>query len=170
MNRQTILTFGRRGFGHGTMTNYPGVLFKTVGVAGIIQPYNMYIPDHVNNPYIQRTLLTSPKPDEIQKTKKLVSTEYMKGHGEDSTKQDTTSEPETNNISETCQKACTEEVEKSAECLTGAGYSEAITEASNNPVPITEKQFKRKLESLESDDEEKNSSKKNKKKHKFSLI
>ena len=169
MNRQTILSFGRRGFGHGSMTNYPGVLFKTIGVAGIIQPYNMYVPDHVNNPYIQKTLLTSPKPDDIQKNKKLVSTEYMKGHGKapsaqmpaDQTSDSTPKEAEKEIVAEkeiTTQQATTDQ--------TTSGDSEALSIASNSPVKITEKQFKRKLEALESKEVER----KTPKKHKFSLI
>ena len=110
--------------------------------------------------------MTSPKPDDIQKNKKLVSTEYMKGHGKaphsaqmpDQTS-DSTPKVEKETVTEkeiTTQQATDQNT---------SGVSEALTIASNSPVQITEKQFKRKLEALESKVE-----KKTPKKHKFSLI
>ena len=164
MNRQTILTFGKgAGFKNGYLTHQPGVLFKTHGVAGVIQPYQMYVPDSYSSPFIQRTEMSSASPDSTSVPKKLVSTHYMEGYGKpDTDSSESVSEVSVidKNVEKTQEKKNTE---NSVDDLTGL---EAIEKASTQPVKISEHQFKRKLQALESEDE----GKKKKKKHKFNLI
>ena len=181
MNRQTILTFGKgAGFKNGYLTHQPGVVFKTHGVAGIIQPYQMYVPDNCKSnhgPFMHKSVLTSAAPDSTSVPKKLVSTHYMEGHGKtdkadkDSRNKSRTSESSEPSTSEDSSMKSVEEKTKEkrdnqtekSDTLTGL---EAIEKASTQPVKISEQQFKRKLQALEGED----GGKTNKKKHKFNLI
>lgn len=186
MNRQVVLKFGRGPkFSNGQLSHYPGVLFKTHGVGGVIQPFNMYVQDHVRNAFIEKTQLTSPKPDETNVTKKLISTEYMKGHGVDSSGVEMSEvRPDTVEISEEeiasgSGSASTSGSGSGSASGSGSGSGSGqntndskkdhsglavINEAAKHPVKISEQQLKRKLETFDGE------KKKKKKTHKFNLI
>ena len=60
-----IVTFGRSGqFGSGHLSHFPGSIRKNTGLAGIVQPYQIYVQDKTKaGPYEERTHLSTDQQD-----------------------------------------------------------------------------------------------------------
>ena len=155
-----MLMFGRSGrFAAGVISNYPSTVYKTAGLNGILQPYQIYVREASNDgPYIIRTKLTTNDQDPMNYSKKMTTTEYIKGHGQAAVEKSSNEQP------------CPKETEtpsthtSPATCEIGnASEPKDDTE----PIKISEIQFKRKLS--EYDDRQQNEKKKKKMKHSFNL-
>ena len=84
MDKKNII-FGLSGkFGStGLISSYPSSVFRTAGLNGIIQPYQVYIREtNQDGPYVERTKLTTDDQDTTQYSNRMTTTEYIKGHGD----------------------------------------------------------------------------------------
>ena len=156
MDKKTII-FGLSGkFGStGLLSNYPSSVFRTAGLNGIIQPYQVYIRENnQDGPYVERTKLTTDDQDTTQYSSRMTTTEYIKGHGD---------------VSEAEVAASKQPGEIQTPSTSKA--ADETTEAKSAPpqtIKISEIQFKRKLdEHLDKQGDEQK--KKKKKKHSFNL-
>ena len=169
-----IVTFGRSGqFGSGHLSHFPGSIRKNTGLAGIVQPYQIYVQDKTKaGPYEERTHLSTDQQDPTNYSKTMKSTHYIKeGHGENSS--DITTDMSHTKGSGSSGKNSEQNSDKSCQCenVRGSGpisnsASEIINEASKTPVKISQIEFKRKTSHLEED----RPLTKKKKSHKFNLV
>ena len=134
MDKKTII-FGLSGkFGStGLISNYPSSVFRTAGLSGIIQPYQVYIRENnQDGPYVERTKLTTDDQDTTQYSSCMTTTEYIKGHGDVSEAEVAASKLQPGEIqAPSTSKAVEENEAKSAPPQT---------------IKISEIQFKRKLD------------------------
>ena len=160
MDKKTLM-FGRSGrFATGLISNYPSSVFKTAGLNGILQPYQIYISElSRDGPYVERTKLTDDDQDPTQYSKRMTTTEYIKGHGEVTEVKDTSKlQPSRKEV----------EIRDTVTQAAPSTSKQLGTEQEHEQtIKISEVQFKRKVsEHLERQEDEK---KKKKAKHSFNL-
>ena len=186
-----IVTFGRSGqFGSGHLSHYPGSVLKNPGLAGIVQPYAIYVPDRTKvGPYEERTHFSTDNQDPT-KFQKMKNTIHIKGgsssdlattQGSGSEEKSCKRKPDNLEASTTQGSGSTE---KSCECskpeeIDSAGASSStspltrttndiINEATKTPVKISQAEFKEKTSHLHKKDGA--TPAKKKRTHKFNLV
>ena len=165
-----IVTFGKSGqFGNGgQLSHYPSTVYKTTGLAGIIQPYQVFVRDQTGDgPYEERSHYSTDNQDPTKFSSELRSTEYIKGHGENESankgKQLTGQGSSSDTKAKVCQ--CQSHQEPFSDKASDTAH-DIVEGAAKAPLKISEVEFKRKTAHLEAREA---IPKKKKKSHKFSL-
>ena len=165
-----IVTFGRSGqFGSGHLSHYPGSVRKNPGLAGIVQPYQIYVQDRTQaGPYEERTHLSSDNQDPTKFSAKMKTTHYIKeGQGESSTS-DISATKGSGGSEKSSEKSCNCKNQPEENKANGStSTSDIINEASKLPIKISQAEFKRKTSHLEKNNETPVKKKRN---HKFNLV
>ena len=144
-----IVTFGRSGqFGSGHLSHFPGSVRKNPGLAGIVQPYQIYVKDSSRaGPYEERTHLSTDNQDPTKFSSTLKSTHYIKEGNQESDNHHL-SKTKGGGSSEKTPCQCKEE-KNSDSSSSSTNTSDIINEASKSPVKISQVEFKRKTSHLQ---------------------
>ena len=135
-----VYIFGKgAGFSQGYISSIPGSVLKTSGLAGIKQPFSIYVgmPD-ADGPYDQRTKLMPDEKEVTQPKSGMEDAAHLVGHG--------TAEEDVPNFPKDDSK--TEDPGTSSSL-------KAIEEAAKKPIKIGRIEFEKKLEELDDSNKKK---------------